>query len=38
MALLQLDTANLAPDGPNMIRARRWLTDAIELLNGATTR
>jgi predicted nucleotidyltransferase len=34
MAELQLDTAILAPDGPNVIRARTWLADAIELLSG----
>jgi predicted nucleotidyltransferase len=38
MTELQLDTVNLAPDGPNVERARRWLADAIELLRGATTR
>jgi hypothetical protein len=29
---LQLDTVELAPDGPNVIRARRWLQDAREAL------
>jgi predicted nucleotidyltransferase len=29
---LQLDTVQLAPDGPNVVRARRWLADAAELL------
>jgi predicted nucleotidyltransferase len=38
MAGLQLETANLAPDGPNVIRARRWLAEAIEMLREATTR
>jgi predicted nucleotidyltransferase len=37
MAELQLDAANLAPDGPNVVRARRWLAEAIELLREATT-
>jgi hypothetical protein len=39
---LQLETVRLAPDGPNIIRARRWLEDARELLrdhpDGATAR
>jgi len=38
MTQLQLDTVRLAPDGPNVIRARRWLADAIDLLREATTR
>jgi len=38
MTGLQLDTVNLAPDGPNVVRARRWLADAMELLREATTR
>jgi predicted nucleotidyltransferase len=38
MAELQLDTVSLAPDGPNVVRARRWLADAIELLREPTTR
>jgi hypothetical protein len=29
---LQADTAALAPDGPNIIRARKWLNDAREIL------
>ncbi|HET7571727.1 MAG TPA: nucleotidyltransferase domain-containing protein [Gaiellaceae bacterium] len=32
MAELQLETARLAPDGPNVLRARRWLAAAQELL------
>lgn len=36
MTELQLDTANLAPDGPNVIRARSWLAEAVELLGEAT--
>jgi predicted nucleotidyltransferase len=38
MTELQLDTVALAPDGPNVIRARSWLAEAVELLRGATTR
>ncbi|HJQ51695.1 MAG TPA: nucleotidyltransferase domain-containing protein [Gaiellaceae bacterium] len=38
MTGLQLDTVNLAPDGRNVVRARRWLADAMELLREATTR
>jgi predicted nucleotidyltransferase len=29
---LQLDTVALAPDGPNIERARKWLTEAREIL------
>jgi hypothetical protein len=29
---LQADTVALAPDGPNIDRARKWLSDARELL------
>jgi predicted nucleotidyltransferase len=29
---LQLDTVNLAPAGPNIVRARAWLTDALDIL------
>jgi predicted nucleotidyltransferase len=29
---LQLDTLALAPSGPNVDRARRWLTEALEVL------
>ncbi len=32
MTELQLDTVLLAPDGPNIVRARKWLSDAIEIL------
>jgi hypothetical protein len=32
MTELQLETASLAPDGPNIVRARKWLADGIELL------
>ena len=29
---LQLETVELAPSGPNVDRARRWLGDVVELL------
>jgi predicted nucleotidyltransferase len=29
---LQADTVALAPDGPNVVRARKWLSDAREIL------
>src|SRR5204863_965261 len=29
---LQADTVALAPDGPNIDRARKWLSDAREIL------
>jgi predicted nucleotidyltransferase len=29
---LQLDTVALAPNGPNVVRARKWLSEALELL------
>jgi hypothetical protein len=29
---LQIDTVALAPDGPNVVRARTWLADGRELL------
>jgi predicted nucleotidyltransferase len=32
MTGLQLDTVRLAPDGPNVDRARAWLTEGIEVL------
>ena len=32
MAELQLETVNLAPDGPNVVRSRRWLAEGIEVL------
>jgi hypothetical protein len=35
MTELQADTVALAPDGPNVVRARKWLGDAIEILNRA---
>ena len=32
MTQLQLDAVELAPDGPNVRRARRWLAEALEIL------
>ena len=32
MTELELDAVLLAPSGPNVDRARRWLADAAELL------
>jgi Domain of unknown function (DUF4037) len=32
MTELQAETAALAPDGPNIVRARKWLADAREIL------
>jgi predicted nucleotidyltransferase len=32
MTELQLETVNLAPDGPNVARARTWLAEGLELL------
>jgi predicted nucleotidyltransferase len=32
MTELQLDTVGLAPDGPNVGRARRWLAEGLDLL------
>jgi hypothetical protein len=32
MTELQADTVALAPDGPNVVRARKWLSDAVEIL------
>ena len=29
---LQRDTAELAPDGPNVVRARRWLAEGVAIL------
>ena len=36
MTELQLETALLAPDGPNVVRARAWLVDARKCLLSAT--
>jgi predicted nucleotidyltransferase len=35
MTELQAETVALAPDGPNINRARTWLSDALELLRDA---
>lgn len=32
---LQLETVELAPDGPNVVRARRWLAEGVRVLEGA---
>jgi hypothetical protein len=32
MTELQAETVTLAPDGPNIVRARKWLSDAREIL------
>jgi hypothetical protein len=37
MTELQADTVALAPDGPNVLRARRWLSEAREILARRTT-
>ena len=37
MTELQTDTVALAPDGPNVNRARRWLADAREILRSSQT-
>ena len=29
---LELETVNLAPDGPNVVRARKWLSEGAEIL------
>jgi hypothetical protein len=36
MSELQADTVALAPNGPNINRARRWLNDVIEVLSEAS--
>ena len=33
---LQLETVELAPSGPNVVRARRWLSDVVEVLRHAS--
>jgi Domain of unknown function (DUF4037) len=33
MTELQAETAAIAPDGPNIVRARKWLDDALEILS-----
>src|SRR6476469_3750431 len=35
MTELQADTVALAPDGPNVVRARAWLADGLEILERA---
>jgi len=35
MTELQAETAALAPDGPNIVRARTWLAEGIEILRRA---
>ncbi len=35
MSQLQVDTADLAPPGPNIDRARRWLREVVEVLRQA---
>jgi predicted nucleotidyltransferase len=35
MSELQAETVDLAPEGPNVNRARSWLSDALELLRDA---
>jgi hypothetical protein len=35
MTELQADTVALAPDGPNVVRARKWLADGREILQRA---
>jgi hypothetical protein len=32
MTELQLETVNVAPDGPNVVRSRRWLAEGLEVL------
>jgi len=34
MTELQADTVALAPEGPNILRAREWLSDALKILAG----
>jgi hypothetical protein len=38
MGELQADTVALAPPGPNIDRAQRWLQDVIEVLREAAAR
>ena len=38
MTELQADTVALAPDGPNIVRARRWLAEALEILDAVRSR
>ena len=32
IAAWEADTVALAPDGPNVVRARQWLAEGLELL------
>jgi hypothetical protein len=34
---LQLETVMLAPSGPNVDRARRWLSEAVRVLQAAAS-
>jgi hypothetical protein len=34
MTDLQLEAVKLAPDGPNVDRARTWLAEAADILSG----
>jgi hypothetical protein len=38
MKELQLDTAELAPSGPNIDRARRWLSEVLDVLRDVSKR
>jgi len=38
MSELQADTAELAPSGPNIDRARRWLREVVAVLREASER
>lgn len=35
MSELQVETADLAPPGPNIVRARRWLREVVDVLRSA---
>jgi hypothetical protein len=35
---LQVDTLKLAPSGPNVDRARRWVPEVVEVLREASER
>jgi hypothetical protein len=38
MTELQAETVALAPGGPNVVRARQWLGDALVILDNRPTR
>jgi hypothetical protein len=38
MSELQVDTVDLAPSGPNIDRARRWLREVVAVLRAASER